>query len=412
MKKIPVKHRLLSRLASLSAAGVLIGSAGIYAADNQNVTGQGKVDAPQFSDVDRNQDQQVIWTEIYAIYDDELSNAGWQERDVMDRYDTDRNQNLDENEYLIFITALAADPSSNLSAASTQQDSSIAGTGQQQQSSAQQQGSNQQMQSQQGQTQQDNSMAGNQQEQDVPGSTELDPGIASTNSQQSGTTQQQDSQEEPGVAVTNQQGSSQTTDSTVPLQDSSASGQQENDSIAGTTGQQDPGTADYYDQESQTSTGGAQSPQQEQGTDEQSLTQTDQSQIGQSQTGQSQSSTDTDQQANQQQEQGQADSVTTTVIAITDIPDITAEDLRDRQVINLGGEEIGEVEDVVLGTDGVISGLVVGVGGFWDIGDKDVFASANELRVSGDQIIWETTLDEDALKELPEYERPEVSSIE
>lgn len=393
MNKLPGKQRLLSRLISLSAAGALIGSAGAYAADNQNVTGQEKVDAPRFSDVDRNQDQQIVWTEIYAIYDDELSRAGWEEEDVMDRYDADRNENLDENEYLVFVTALAADPSSNLSAESAQQDSSVAGTGQQQQGSTQRSGSNQQ--SQQGQTQQDSGMAANQQQQ-----TEQDSSIAGTTGQQSGTSQQQDSQEESGVAATNQQGNQQMDGGQEP----STAGQQDSDSIAGTTGQQDPGTADYYDQETQTSTSGAQSPQQEQGMDEQSLTQTDQSQSNQSQSGAA-----SGQQSSQQQ--GQADT-TTTIIAITDIPDITAEDLRDRQVINLGGEEIGEVEDVVLGTDGVISGLVVGVGGFWDIGDKDVFASANELRVSGDQIIWETTLDEDALKELPEYERPEVSAIE
>lgn len=385
MSKIPGKYSLLSRLISLSAAGALIGSVGVYAADNQNATGQEKVDAPQFSEVDRNQDQRVVWTEIYAIYDDELSDAGWEEEDVMDRHDADRNDHLDENEYLVFVTALAAEPSTNLSAQSaqqsqpstqqsstqpstqqqsmqdqsTQQDPSVAGTSQQQGSSDQQSGSTTQ-QSQQ-QMQQDSSMAGNQQEQ---GAESRDSSTAATD--------QQDS----GIAGTTGQ---------------------EDDEMAGTTGQQDPGTADYYDQQSQTSTGSVQGQQQGQGTEDQSVTQRDQSQGSAAQ--------------GQQQEQQQAGS-TTTIIAITDIPDLTVEDLEDRKVVNLNGDEIGEVEQVIFGADGGVSGLVVGVGGFWDIGDKDVYANAAEIRVSGDQLVWETTLDEESLEELPEYETPEVSIIE
>lgn len=42
------------------------------------------------------------------------------------------------------------------------------------------------------------------------------------------------------------------------------------------------------------------------------------------------------------------------------------------EVYGVGGEEIGDVEDIIIGPDGRILSIVAEVGGFWDIGDTHV----------------------------------------
>lgn len=376
MNKIPGKTKLLNRLISLSAAGLLVSSAGVaYAAgDSQSSTDQAgqqqsqqqqsqqqqnqqKVNAPQFSDVDQDRNQRLVWTEIYTFYDDEIDRAGWQEQDVMDQYDSNQDAGLDENEYIVFVTTLAAEPGSNIS--------------------------------------QDQGQDQNQE-------------LGQTRSGQS-----QSSQDQAAQGQSDQQAMAE-----------SEQGQPQTDREA------DPGSAEYYDEQDRDAVAGtyeqdmqdaqpadiaSDQQQQDQGQDEMASTQGQQS--GQQQ---DQGAAGSASQGNQAQQSGAASdqnqaadgTTTTTIIAITDIPDLTVEDLEDRHVVNLNGEDIGEVEEVIFGADGAVTGLVVGVGGFWDIGDKDVYANAAEVRVSGDQLVWETTLDEESLEELPEYEAPEVSIIE
>lgn len=50
----------------------------------------------------------------------------------------------------------------------------------------------------------------------------------------------------------------------------------------------------------------------------------------------------------------------------------SAEALFDREVFGEGGEEIGDVEDLIVGSNGELLALVAEVGGFWDIGDTHV----------------------------------------
>jgi sporulation protein YlmC with PRC-barrel domain len=50
----------------------------------------------------------------------------------------------------------------------------------------------------------------------------------------------------------------------------------------------------------------------------------------------------------------------------------SAEALFDRQVFGENGEEIGDVEDLIVGSNGELLALVAEVGGFWDIGDTHV----------------------------------------
>ena len=66
--------------------------------------------------------------------------------------------------------------------------------------------------------------------------------------------------------------------------------------------------------------------------------------------------------------------------------------------------EIGEIEDLVLSEDGMVTGIVAEVGGFLDIGDKHVVISVSDLSlVAVDDVTYAyvTRLSEEQLEELP-----------
>ncbi len=69
-------------------------------------------------------------------------------------------------------------------------------------------------------------------------------------------------------------------------------------------------------------------------------------------------------------------------------------------------ENIGEVNDIVLAADGSVKALIVGVGGFLGIGEKNVALEYSlakwQTRDNDEFIVIETTAD--ALKALPEFE--------
>lgn len=74
----------------------------------------------------------------------------------------------------------------------------------------------------------------------------------------------------------------------------------------------------------------------------------------------------------------------------------SAEDFIDEmEVYDVTGEEIGEVEDIIIGPDGRIAALVAEVGGLWDIGDTHVSIPYELVEVSatGDGIIVPVTED-------------------
>ncbi|TGN61820.1 PRC-barrel domain containing protein [Paracoccus liaowanqingii] len=64
---------------------------------------------------------------------------------------------------------------------------------------------------------------------------------------------------------------------------------------------------------------------------------------------------------------------------------ISAEDFIDEMVVyDVTGEEIGDVEDIIIGPDGRIASIVAEVGGLWDIGDTHVSVPYAEVVMSDD----------------------------
>lgn len=107
---------------------------------------------------------------------------------------------------------------------------------------------------------------------------------------------------------------------------------------------------------------------------------------------------------------------------------VLADDLEDAPIVSLEGNyeeaiwndteplrimvadlnEIGEIEDVVLGPDGQMLGLTTDVGGFIGIGQKTVLIPLQDIRLvrseDGDEVSVVTRLNRDALRDLPEFE--------
>lgn len=77
------------------------------------------------------------------------------------------------------------------------------------------------------------------------------------------------------------------------------------------------------------------------------------------------------------------------------------------EVFGADGEEIGDIEDVIVGADGNVLAVIAEVGGFWDIGDTHISVPWSEIEVNGEAVtipVTEDTIDQYGLFE-PEYMR-------
>jgi hypothetical protein len=75
-------------------------------------------------------------------------------------------------------------------------------------------------------------------------------------------------------------------------------------------------------------------------------------------------------------------------------------------VKNPAGESIGEINDVVVGKDGKVAAVVIGVGGFLGIGEREVAASFESLQLArGTNQETTVTLNasKEAVKSAPEW---------
>lgn len=82
----------------------------------------------------------------------------------------------------------------------------------------------------------------------------------------------------------------------------------------------------------------------------------------------------------------------------------SAEELIGTNVKNAQGEDIGEVEDLLVGANNEVQKLIVEVGGFLGIGTRTVAVDIEELtRNRGDNKNLVSSMSKEQLKALPEY---------
>lgn len=82
---------------------------------------------------------------------------------------------------------------------------------------------------------------------------------------------------------------------------------------------------------------------------------------------------------------------------------IDADKLIGRNIKNPEGETIGEVSSVLIGRDGKIEAVIVGVGGFLGIGERKVAIDWDDLQVRDNGQTVVASMTKDQLKALPEF---------
>jgi hypothetical protein len=94
--------------------------------------------------------------------------------------------------------------------------------------------------------------------------------------------------------------------------------------------------------------------------------------------------------------------------------DWLASDLIGQPVVNAANESIGHINDIVTGNDGEVVAVLVGVGGFLGLGEKDVAVRYEDLSFARDEdqtVTIGTNLSSDMLASAPDYQRLNEQAI-
>ena len=81
---------------------------------------------------------------------------------------------------------------------------------------------------------------------------------------------------------------------------------------------------------------------------------------------------------------------------------VSVDDLEDMDLYGPGGEEIGEVEEVLADGSGKPVAVAAEVGGFLGVGEKAVTIGLDQLRLDGEHLVPGMTKEQ--LEALPEWE--------
>lgn len=93
--------------------------------------------------------------------------------------------------------------------------------------------------------------------------------------------------------------------------------------------------------------------------------------------------------------------------------DISARDLLNESVKNAANETIGDINDVLIAGDGKVAAVIVGVGGFLGMGEKNVALPFDQLmfaKDASDDLLVSTSATKESLQTAPEYNKPKDRS--
>jgi putative membrane protein len=91
--------------------------------------------------------------------------------------------------------------------------------------------------------------------------------------------------------------------------------------------------------------------------------------------------------------------------------EISMEEVLGSTVVNSAGEEVAEIEDIVLDANQKYY-AILSVGGFLGIGDKKVAIPLDQLQLGEDQVYLMSAQTEEQLEEMPEYEEDQYQPLQ
>lgn len=100
---------------------------------------------------------------------------------------------------------------------------------------------------------------------------------------------------------------------------------------------------------------------------------------------------------------------TTTTTTTTSEPvqyDFAASKLIGKKVVNSQGEDVGSIDDVIVGQDEKVSHAIIAIGGVLGLGKHLVAVPFDELNMQGDQVVYGTATKEQ-LAAMPQFQYKE-----
>ena len=113
----------------------------------------------------------------------------------------------------------------------------------------------------------------------------------------------------------------------------------------------------------------------------------------------------------EQQMEGAATAPTDQQAATQPQGEISMEEVLGSTVVNSAGEEVAEIEDIVLDANQKYY-AILSVGGFLGIGDKKVAIPLDQLQLGEDQVYLMSAQTEEQLEEMPEYEEDQYQPLQ
>ncbi len=92
--------------------------------------------------------------------------------------------------------------------------------------------------------------------------------------------------------------------------------------------------------------------------------------------------------------------------------EVAASDLLSQKVMNTANEIVGDINDLSIGSDGKIAAVIIGVGGFLGMGEKNVSLPYDQLtfsRDAGGRLVVTANITKESLQSAPEWKKPASS---
>jgi hypothetical protein len=93
--------------------------------------------------------------------------------------------------------------------------------------------------------------------------------------------------------------------------------------------------------------------------------------------------------------------------------EISANDLINKSVKNAANESVGDINDVRIDNSGKVAAVIVGVGGFLGLGEKNVALAFDQIKLARDSdgnLVVTADVTKESLQAAPAYEKPEKRS--